>query len=83
MTLSDVHTVKPTFTVLPVTGPSGDSYQFSLTVNNGYLSNAASTTVSSVASTPTVAAPTKTRVGGGTTFTVGDLRDVERRDYEP
>jgi hypothetical protein len=72
VTLSDPHAIQPTFQVAPVTSPSGDTYTFSLTVNDGTAQNSASTTVASVASTPTAGTPTKARAGGGTSFFVGD-----------
>ncbi|HWS46374.1 MAG TPA: PKD domain-containing protein [Acidimicrobiia bacterium] len=72
VTLSDIHAIKPTFTVAPADNPSGNTYGFSLTVNNPYLSNTATTTVTSAASTPTVTVA-KTRPGGGTTFYEGDV----------
>ncbi len=54
-----------------MTTSTGDAYQFSLTVSNGFLNNTANTTVTSAPSTPTVTIA-KSRPGGGSTFYEGD-----------
>ena len=80
---------KPTFTAPPATTPGGYTAQFNLTATNGGPNPGDSdTTVTPVsitiaASTPTVAAPTKARVGGGTTFFTGDKVTLERRHHQP
>jgi K319L-like, PKD domain len=75
VTLSDPSAAKPTFVVPPVDSPGGSTFQFSVLVDDGFGgTDSASTSVSSVASTPSVGAPTKTRLSGsGTTFYVGDV----------
>src|SRR5262249_49616696 len=78
VTLSNPNAAKPTFTAPTVTTGAGYTAQFNLAVTNGGPNPGDSdATVSPVsitiaASTPTVAAPTKTRVGGGTSFFAGD-----------
>ena len=84
VTLSDVHALRPTFTVPPVTSPGGNSFQFNLNVSDAFGgSTDDSVVVTSVASTPTVAV-TKARSGGTcTNFCTGDVVTLDRGDHEP
>ncbi len=80
VTLSDPNAAKPTFVVPPVTGPAGYVFQFNVTATNGGPNpqdtdtTATPVSITVGASTPTIGAPTKTRLSGsGSTFYVGDV----------